>query len=168
MISIGFQTLSGALKIGIGAGQRRSRGGNFVLALGPAFHCLRPASRQLVGLDDMKRSQGRSQLLLHLLEALGLLGLALELAKRTVDLVNDVIQTNQILPCMLQLEFGLMSAHLVARDARRLLEQNPSVGRPGRQHLPHPALLDDRVVPGSQPNRQQFVDNILETDNLAV
>jgi len=98
----------------------------------------------------------------------GLPGLTFELAERSVDLVDDVVEAQEVLAGVFELEFRFVLADLVSGDPGGLFDQGAAIGRAGGEDLSDPSLLDDGVVAGSQPQRKQLVDDVPKPGDAAV
>ena len=75
--------------------------------------------------------------------ARGLADLALQALELAFEGGHDVLEPDQVVLGRAQAQLGLMPAGMEARDARRLLEQRPPVGRPRRHERADAPLADD-------------------------
>ena len=71
--------------------------------------------------------------------------LSFQRAALLLDLVNDVLDTREVLLRRLELQLGRAPPVLVLRDPRRLFDELPAIGRPRAQDLADFPLLDDRI-----------------------
>src|SRR5690606_14425342 len=109
-----------------------------------------------------------AQLLAQPLIAPRLGGLALQAAALLLDLVDDVVDAREVLLRRLELQLGGPAARLVLRDARRLFDQRPAIGRTRGQDPPDLALLDDGVGLRAEARVHQQLVDVLQTALLAV
>ena len=123
---------------------------------------------QQVGVDGEEPPQVVFELVLELLVALGLFRLTFDLAKGPLDLADDVLEAEQILPGVLELELRLVLACFVACDPSGFLEQCAAVNRARREDLADAALLDDRVCAGAETYFRKLVEDVLQTDRSSV
>ncbi len=86
--------------------------------------------------------------------------LTLERSALFLDLVNDVIDTRQVLLRRLQLELGGPATRFVLGDPGGFFDQLSAVGRPRAENHPDLALLDDGVGFGAQPGVHQQLVNV--------
>ncbi len=94
--------------------------------------------------------------------------LPLERAALLLDLEDDVVYARQVLLGGLELQLRGAAPALVLRDAGRLFDQLPTVGRTGTEDLSDFALLDDRVCLDAQARIHQEILDVAEPDGLAI
>ena len=119
----------------------------------------------------VRRDEGACERLLLAVQdlvLLRLLRLALERAELAPDLVHDVADPKEVLPCRVELALGLAALLLVAGDARRLLDEDPPLVRLRRQHVVELLLVHDRIGPGAGARPGQEVEDVAEAAGVAV
>jgi len=95
-------------------------------------------------------------------------GLPLERIDLALDLDDDVVHAKQIRLGRLEFQLGQSALVLVARDARRILDQGAAVLRFRVQDLVDLALLDRRVGPCADPALAQHLLDVFQPGSLAV
>src|SRR5258705_3973801 len=90
---------------------------------------------------------------------LGLPGLPLEGAELPAHLVHHVAHPLEILPGGVELALGFPALLLVARDACRLLDEDPTLPRLGGEDVVEPLLVHEGIGLGiDAPAREEVLD----------
>ena len=100
--------------------------------------------------------------------AVGRLGLALEGVLGLLDLDDDVLEPDEVLPGAVELRLGLALLVLVISGAGGLLDEQPLLGRLGGDEAADRALLDDEVIRLADGVLPELVLDVPEADGLAV
>jgi hypothetical protein len=92
-----------------------------------------------------ERQRELALLVLEHLVLLRLLGLALQRVELALDLVHDVAHAHEVLARALELGLRLVALLLVARDARRLFDEDAALVGLGGEDVVELVLVHDRV-----------------------
>jgi len=114
------------------------------------------------GLDPQRQQlcSCRTLLSLQLFESLGSPGLTLQMRKLLFDLVTQVGQPFQVIPCMSDSVLGFPSAFLVFGDPGCLFEKRPELlGLRFNQARDH-ALFDNRIAVRAQTGAEQYLRDV--------
>jgi hypothetical protein len=95
-------------------------------------------------------------------------GLPLQRSPLLFHFEDDVVDASEILLGGLELQFRGAPARLVFRDAGRLFDQLPPIGRSRAQDHADLALLDDRVGLGPEPGVHQELVDVPQPADLPV
>ena len=90
----------------------------------------------------------------------GLASLTLESNQLAGNLLGDIVDTEQILPGLLQLRGGQLALDLEFGDARRLLDDGPSIRGFGTEDQADTVLLDQRIGIRPQSGPQEHLLNV--------
>ena len=94
--------------------------------------------------------------------------LPLQRAALLLDLEDDVVDAREVLLRRFELQLRGAAAALVLRDAGRLFDQLPPIGRAGAQNLADLALLDDGVGLDAEAGVHQQILHVAQPADLAV
>src|SRR5438046_1325865 len=118
-------------------------------------------ARHVLGRDDHEREVALGRL--ERLVLLRLLRLPLERGELAFDLVHDVAHADEVLPGRVELALGLVTLLLVARDARRLLDEDAPLVRLRRQDVVELVLVHDRVGARVRAGAGEEVEDVAQT-----
>src|SRR5438093_876867 len=118
-------------------------------------------ARHVLGRDDHEREVALG--CLERLVLLRLLRLPLERGELAFDLVHDVAHADEVLPGRVELALGLVTLLLVARDARRLLDEDAPLVRLRRQDVVELVLVHDRVGARVRAGAGEEVEDVAQT-----
>jgi len=113
----------------------------------------------------VRRHEGQRQvapLVLERLVLLRLLRLALERVQLAAHLVHDVAHANEVLARLLELALRLVALLLVARDARRLFDEDATLVRLGDQDVVELVLVHHRVRAGVGAGAGEEVEDVAQ------
>ncbi len=144
--------------------RRRSRASG---AAEPFSRDLRTAGR-VVPAGTERGDQRRRQLIARARPRRLLLGLGGQAADLRTQLGEDVLDPGQVRGRVLELRLGAAAAALVATDSGYLLEERAALLRSQREGLVHHPLADEQECVVCEVRRVQELDDILETDPLAI
>ncbi len=107
-------------------------------------------------------------LIAQLCITLGFCSLAFEGIHLPRDFVENVVDTRQILPRMLQAQLGKSLLSLEPRDARSFFDNRAPIVRLARENLADASLLDDCVRLRAKAGAHENVLYVAQTAELAV
>src|SRR5262249_29826871 len=152
-------------------GQRRRARAVRLLRLAQRFQL----SRELGGERRQGRVVGRYQgqgevttLVLQRLVLLRLLRLTLERAELPTYLIHHVADADQILTGLLELALRLVALLFVARDARRLLDEDAALVRLGREDVIELVLVHDRIGARIRAGAREEIEDVAQARRGAV
>ncbi len=109
-----------------------------------------------------------AKLVSELAEALCLRGLPFEGAHLAGDLVEDIVDTREVLLCRFKAKLGKAFLGLEAGDAGRLFDDRAPIVRFGAEKLTNAFLADDGVTVAAQTGTQKDVLDVAQTADLAI
>ena len=135
------------------------------LKLGRKLRGLRGQGR-VVGGHEAQRQV--APLVLQRFVLLRLLRLALERAQLAPDLVHHVAHTHEVLARLLELALGLVALLLVARDARRLFDEDAALVRLGGQDVVELVLIHHGIGARVGAGAGKEVEDVAQAGRSAV